>query len=254
MSIVSISKPQQRMKSPSKNIPSRPAVHATISVALVEDQKDLCRSWVQIIESFDGFGCICTCASAEEAVDVIPDAQPDVILMDIRLPRMSGIECTSRLKESLPKTPIVILTVLDDDELIFRALEAGADGYLLKRSKPADLREALLDVLDGGAPMSSAIARRVVRSFRRPPANPRNQAHLSAREIEVLGFLSSGLSNKEIADQMRLSIETVRSYLKTIYEKLHVHCRTEAVMRYAANRPTSSMTGSENARGKFSNA
>jgi DNA-binding NarL/FixJ family response regulator len=206
-------------------------------VALVEDQKDLCDSWVRIIEAFGGFTCACTCASAEEAVRAIPDARPDVILMDIRLPRMSGIECTSRLKELLPATPIVILTVLDDEELIFRALEAGADGYLLKRSKPADLRAALLDVLDGGAPMSSAIARRVVRSFRRPLANPRDAAHLSAREIEVLGLLSRGLSNKEIADQMRLSIETVRSYLKTIYEKLHVRCRTEAVIRYTANRP-----------------
>jgi DNA-binding NarL/FixJ family response regulator len=208
-----------------------------ISVALVEDQEDLCRSWVQIIEKFDGFTCVCTCASAEEAVRRIPEARPDVILMDIRLPRMSGIDCTSRLKALLPTTPIVILTVLDDDELIFRALEAGADGYLLKRSKPADLRAALLDVLNGGAPMSSAIARRVVRSFRRPPANPRNEAHLSLREIEVLGFLSQGLSNKEIADQTRLSVETVRSYLKTIYEKLHVHCRTEAVIYYKASRP-----------------
>jgi DNA-binding NarL/FixJ family response regulator len=226
---------------------ARPA----ITVALVEDQKDLSDSWVRIIEAFGGFSCICTCASAEEAVRAIPEAAPDVILMDIRLPRMSGIECTSHLKDLLPTTPIVILTVLDDDELIFRALEAGADGYLLKRSKPADLRTALLDVLAGGSPMSSAIARRVVRSFRRPPVNPRNEAHLSTREIEVLGLLSGGLSNKEIADQMRLSIETVRSYLKTIYEKLHVHCRTEAVMRYAANRSASSTAASNNAPGKL---
>lgn len=225
------------MKANPTNAPSRPANQPNIRVALVEDQKDLCQSWMQIIESFGGFECRCTCASAEEAVRAIPEAQPDVVLMDIRLPRMSGIECTSRLKAVLPTTPIVILTVLDDDELIFRALEAGADGYLLKRSKPADLRAALLEVLDGGAPMSSAIARRVVRSFHRPPANPRNEAHLSTREIEVLGLLSQGLSNKEIADQLHLSIETVRSYLKSTYEKLHVRCRTEAVIRYKANRP-----------------
>lgn len=224
---------------------------ATIGVALVEDQKNLSDSWVRIIEAFGGFTCILTCASAEEAVRAIPEARPDVILMDIRLPRMSGIECTSRLKELLPATPIVILTVLDDDELIFRALEAGADGYLLKRSKPADLRAALLDVLAGGAPMSSAIARRVVRSFRRRPVNPRNEAALSTREIEVLGLLSRGLSNKEIADQMHLSIETVRSYLKTIYEKLHVHCRTEAVMRYAANRAAGSIAPPDDAQGKL---
>ena len=224
------------MKIPFPNTSEKAAVPATISVALVEDQEDLCRSWVQIIESFGGFECVCTCRSAEEAMHMIPEARPDAILMDIRLPRMSGIECTSRLKDMLPATPIVILTVLDDDELIFRALQAGADGYLLKRSKPAELRAALLDVLNGGAPMSSAIARRVVRSFRRPPANPRNEAHLSTRETEVLSLLSRGLSNKEIADQMRLSVETVRSYLKTIYEKLHVRCRIEAVLRYNANR------------------
>src|SRR5215472_16722585 len=239
------------MKSHPASAPSQLSPTRTISVALVEDQEDLCRSWVQIIESFGGFECICTCASAEEAVRAIPNARPDVILMDLRLPRMSGIDCTSRLKSLLPSTPIVILTALDDDELIFRALEAGADGYLLKRSKPADLRAALLDVHEGGAPMSSAIARRVVRSFRRPPANPKNEAHLSTREIEVLSLLSRGLSNKEIADQMRLSVETVRSYLKTIYEKLHVHCRTEAVMRYSGNRPASSMTDSKNAREKL---
>jgi DNA-binding NarL/FixJ family response regulator len=230
---------------------SRRTTRPTISVALVEDQKNLSDSWVRIIEAFGGFACICTCASAEEAVRAIPEARPDVILMDIRLPRMSGIECTSRLKELLPATPIVILTVLDDDELIFRALEAGADGYLLKRSKPADLRAALLEVLAGGAPMSSAIAHRVVRSFRRPPANPHNESHLSTREIEVLGLLSRGLSNKEIADQMCLSIETVRSYLKTIYEKLHVHCRTEAVMRYTANRSASPMATPNNIQNKF---
>jgi DNA-binding NarL/FixJ family response regulator len=229
------------MKSNPANAPSQPSSRPSIRVALVEDQEDLCRSWVHIIDTVGGFACVCACASAEEAVRAIPEARPDVILMDIRLPRMSGIECTSRLKVLLPATPIVILTVLDDDELIFRALEAGADGYLLKRSRPADLRAALLDVLNGGAPMSSAIAQRVVRSFRRPPANPRNEAHLSTREIEVLGLLSRGLSNKEIADQIRLSVETVRSYLKTIYEKLHVRCRTEAVMRYHASRPASSM-------------
>src|ERR1700742_3543591 len=237
---------------PAQSLPrtARPA----ITVALVEDQKDLCDSWVRIIDAFGGFACTCTCDSAEEAVRSIPEARPDVILMDIRLPRMSGIECTFRLKELLPATPIVILTVLDDDELIFRALEAGADGYLLKRSKPADLRAALLDVLNSGAPMRGAIARRVVRSFQRPPANPRNEAHLSTREIEVLGLLSRGLSNKEIADQMRLSIETVRSYLKTIYEKLHVHCRTEAVMRYTANRTAGSMPDANNPREKITSS
>jgi len=206
----------------------------------VEDKPEVRDNWSKLINSLPGFSCVRVCSSGEEALRIIPTAPPDVVLMDIFLPRMSGIECTARLKTLLPATPIVILTVLDDDELIFRALEAGADGYLLKRSKPADLRAALLDVLAGGAPMSSAIARRVVRSFRRPSANPSDEAHLSTREIEVLGLLSRGLSNKEIADQMHLSVETVRSYLKTIYEKLHVRCRMEAVIRYQANRTAAS--------------
>jgi DNA-binding NarL/FixJ family response regulator len=152
--------------------------------------------------------------------------------MDIRLPRMSGIECTARLKVMLPATPIVILTVLDDDELIYRALEAGADGYLLKCSKPEDLRAALLEVIYGGAPMSSAIARRVVRSFRKPPQNLESQIYLSVREMEVLGLVSRGFSDKEIASQLQLSVTTVRSYLKNIYGKLHVRSRMEAVIQF----------------------
>lgn len=216
-------------------------VNSATRIVLVEDQKELCRQWVQIIETFEDFECVGTCASGEEALKRIPQMHPDAILMDIRLPRMSGIECTSRLKEILPNTLIVILTVLDDDELIFRALEAGADGYLLKRSKPADLRTALLDVLHGGAPMSSAIARRVVCSFKKPSSTPAN-IQLSAREAEVLKFLSRGFSNKEIADQIELSVETVRSYLKTIYKKLHVRSRTEAVIRYGATSRLTSTT------------
>jgi len=210
-------------------------VRSVKSVVLVEDQRELSRQWSQIIDTFEDIECVGTCASGEEAIELIPRLNPDVILMDIRLPHMSGIECTSRLKELLPDTFIVILTVLDDDELIFRALEAGADGYLLKRSRPADLRAALLDVLHGGAPMSSAIARRVVRSFKKPSAAAAN-LQLTAREAEVLRFLSRGFSNKEIADQIELSVETVRSYLKTIYKKLHVRSRTEAVIRFGESR------------------
>jgi DNA-binding NarL/FixJ family response regulator len=216
-------------------------VNSATRIVLVEDQKELCRQWIQIIETFEGFECVGTCASGEEAIERIPQMRPNVILMDIRLPQMSGIECTLRLKELLPMALIVILTVLDDDELIFRALEAGADGYLLKRSKPADLRTALLDVLNGGAPMSSAIARRVVCSFKKPSSTPAN-LQLTAREAEILKFLSRGFSNKEIADQIELSVETVRSYLKTIYKKLHVRSRTEAVIRYGTTSRLTSTT------------
>ena len=200
-------------------------------VAFVEDQQKIRESWTRLINSFPDFKCECACSSGEDAIRLIPPIQPDVILMDIMLPAMSGIECTTRLKELLPSAQVIILTALDDDELVFRALKAGADGYLLKRTKPAELRTALLDVLHGGAPMTSAIARRVVASFRRPARQ--DEARLSAREEEVLELLSKGFSNKEIADRLQLSVETVRSYLKHIYEKMHVRSRTEAVINYA---------------------
>jgi DNA-binding NarL/FixJ family response regulator len=157
-------------------------------------------------------------------------------LMDIFLPRMSGIECTARLKALLPKTPIVILTASDDDEMVFLALEAGADGYLLKRTKPADLRAALLDVLSGGAPMTSEIARRVVESFRQKSRGRDDSVSLTAREEETLLLLTKGYSNKEIADRLNLGVETVRSHLKHIYEKMHVRSRAEAVARYMSGR------------------
>ena len=176
-------------------------------------------------------------SSGEEALHVIPAIAPDVVLMDIFLPRMSGIECTTRLKSLLPKTQILILTAVEDDELVFMALEAGADGYLLKRTKPEDLRAAMLDVLGGGAPMTSEIARRVVESFRRASRLPKQTVHLSAREEEVLILLSKGYSNKEIAEQISISAETVGSHLKHIYEKMHVRSRAEAVAHYMTTRP-----------------
>jgi DNA-binding NarL/FixJ family response regulator len=152
--------------------------------------------------------------------------------MDIFLPRMSGIECTARLKAILPETPIVILTAMDDEELIFMALEAGADGYLLKRTKPEDLREALLEVLGGGAPMSSEIARRVIASFR-GKAKIRDEAlRLSMREEQILLLISKGHSNKAIADKLEVTVDTVCHHLKRIFEKMHVSSRTEAVIRY----------------------
>jgi DNA-binding NarL/FixJ family response regulator len=220
------------MKRNTSVIPTTSAGCLPLRVALVEDEQKIRESWSRLIDSFPDFKCVCACESAEEALRLVPAAQPDVILMDVLLPGISGIECTMRLKELLPQTQTIILTALDDDELIFRALEAGADGYLLKRTKPADMRAALLDVLHGGAPMTSAIARRVVQSFRRPLPNRQDALGLSPREEELLEFLSKGYSNKEIADKIQLSFETVRSYLKHIYEKMHVRSRTEAAVRY----------------------
>jgi len=220
------------MKRNTSIIPIKPDGHLPLRVALVEDERKIRESWSRLIDSFPDFKCLCACASGEEALGMVPAARPDVILMDVILPGISGIECTMRMKEVLPQTRIIILTALDDDALIFRALEAGADGYLLKRTKPADMRVALLDVLGGGAPMTSAIARRVVESFRRTSPNRQDALGLSPREDELLEFLSKGYSNKEIADQIQLSVETVRSYLKHIYEKMHVRSRTEAAVRY----------------------
>ena len=214
--------------------PSSLATRAKI--ALVEDQREVSESWSRLINAFPDFACVCTCISGEEALREIPAIQPDVILMDIFLPRMSGIECTARLKALLPDTQIIILTAMNDRELVFLALEAGADGYLLKRTKPADLRQALLDALAGGAPMTSEIARRVIETFRRKAKTQEKVIGLSAREEEILILLTKGYSNKLIAGQLGLSYDTVSSHLKRVYQKLHVNSRTEAVIRYMASR------------------
>jgi DNA-binding NarL/FixJ family response regulator len=221
-----------------RNLPDQEdTAKAPLRVALVEDQQDTRDSWSRLISSFQDFTCVLTCASAEEALRMIPQEKPDVVLMDVFLPRMSGIECTAKLKAILPATPIVMLTASDEDEILFLALESGADGYLLKRTKPADLRAALLDVMNGGAPMTSEIARHVVASFRRRGSGLDPAISLSTREEETLVLLTKGYSNKEIAEQLGLSIETVRSHLKNIYTKMHVRSRAEAVAHYMSRRP-----------------
>jgi DNA-binding NarL/FixJ family response regulator len=225
------------MKQATPNVDGDAPARAPIQVALVEDQQDTRESWRRLISSFPDFDCTCTCSSGEEAIRLIPAVKPDVVLMDVFLPRMSGIECTARLKGILPDTPIVMLTASDEDEILFLALESGADGYLLKRTKPADLRAALLDVMNGGAPMTSEIARHVVASFRRKTGGIDPSVSLTAREEETLVLLTKGYSNKEIADYLHLSIETVRSHLKNIYTKMHVRSRAEAVAHYMTKRP-----------------
>ncbi len=209
-----------------------PASRPPVRVALVEDIKDVRQSWSRLINQAADLTCVCSCASGEEAVREIPPLHPDVVLMDIYLPRMSGIEATAQLKVLLPHTQILILTVAEEHDMVFRALEAGADGYLLKRIKPAELRAAILDALAGGAPMTSEIARRVVESFRRKSRSRDAVVLLTSREEEVLNFLTRGFSNKEIGSQLNVSTETVRSHLKRIYEKMHVCCRAEAVARF----------------------
>ena len=233
---------QKIMTPPSAKL-TKPAKRK-IKIALVEDQPKVRESWIKLINSFPDFSCICACATGEEALRVLPQEPPDVVLMDIFLPRMSGIECTVRLKALLPQTQIVILTAMDDQELVFLALESGADGYLLKRTKPADLRTALLDVLGGGAPMTSQIARRVIESFRQKAKLRDESVRLSVREEQILVLLSQGYSNKLIADKLELSIDTVCSHLKHVFTKLHVSSRTEAVVRYMASKTPQSKSDS----------
>lgn len=172
------------------------------------------------------------CASAEEALAEIPQLKPDVVLMDVHLPGESGIVCTARLKAALPAVQVIILTVYRNQELIIQALQAGACGYLLKRSSPEELLKAIDEVRAGGAPMTSEIARMLVEAFQKKPASIGSSDGLTQRESEILALLSEGLSNKEIADRVKISYDTVRAHLRHIYEKLHVHGRTQAVKKY----------------------
>jgi DNA-binding NarL/FixJ family response regulator len=215
---------------PPEKPPSRPLAR----IALVEDKRGIREQWASLIDSFADLKCVCACASAEDALRDIPPANPDVVLMDIFLPRMSGIVCTARLKHAMPGLKIMMLTgVTSGDDLVFRALQAGADGYLLKREPPEVLHSAILEMLTGGAPMTSEIARRVVESFRQTTSPlTEDLPELTPREEQVLDHLSRGFSNKEISNHLDLSIDTIRFHLKRIYEKLHVRSRTEAVAKY----------------------
>jgi DNA-binding NarL/FixJ family response regulator len=201
------------------------------SVAIIEDDgpiREILAGWIQRTE---GYRCIAQFESAESAIAGLPALRPDVVLADINLPGLSGIECVRALKLRLPSTHFVMLTVYEDADHIFDALAAGAVGYLLKRTPRAELFAALKDVQSGGSPMSSNIARKVVQSFQRPQAES-TDAKLSPREREVLDKLAGGFLYKEIADAMGLSLPTVNTYVRRIYEKLHVHSRSQAVARY----------------------
>jgi DNA-binding NarL/FixJ family response regulator len=203
-----------------------------IRVAIVEDNARLRQQFVRLLGESPGFISCGVYPDAESALKGLPASPADVVLMDIQLPRMSGVECVGRLKMQMPNLDVVMLTVYDDSELIFRALENGATGYLLKRTPPAEILRAIEEVQRGGAPMSGHIARMVVQSMQRRGPSPHAVENLSPREEEVLRLVSKGLVNKEIADELGIALETVRGYLKSIYSKLHVRSRTEAAMKY----------------------
>ena len=207
-------------------------------VAIVEDDRGLREQLTQILGAAAAHDVrfVGACASGEEALERIHVMQPDVVLMDIKLPGMSGIDCVAHLKRALPSLQIIMLTVYEDSESIFRALKAGADGYLVKSSPPEVLLEAIDDVRRGGAPMSSHIARKVVRHFHLVGPSVEQSENLSPREQEVLNLLSAGYLYKEISDQLGIGTETVRTYVKNICEKMHVRNRLEAVARHG-NKP-----------------
>ena len=192
------------------------------TVAIVEDNAVMRNTFRQWIDAAPGFRCVFACATAEEALAEIPRLKPDVVLMDVHLPGESGIACTAQLKEKLPDVQVIIVTVYRNHELIFQALQAGACGYLLKRSSPEELLKAISEVRSGGAPMTSEIARMLVEAFQKKPASVVPGDGLTQRESEILVLLSEGLSNKEIADRVKISYDTVRAHLRHIYEKLHV--------------------------------
>jgi RNA polymerase sigma factor (sigma-70 family) len=202
-----------------------------ISVSIVEDNEKLRGTLARVLNRADGFTCASQHPSAEDAIKDLPNVKPDVVLMDINLPGMNGVECVRHLKKILPPVLIIMLTVYEDTENIFDALTAGASGYLLKRTTGAELLTAIRDVQRGGSPMTAHIARKVVQSFQRnAPAQPAE--NLSEREQQVLDLLSQGLMYKEIADKLQISYETVHTYIRRIYEKLRVRTRTEAVAKF----------------------
>ena len=204
-----------------------------IKVAVIEDTPALGKLVQRIVDSMDGIQTFGVWENAEDGLKAIENGSPDVVLMDISLPGMSGIEATARVKEKHPEIDVIMLTVFDDNDKIFDALQAGASGYLLKNASPDDLCRAIFEVRAGGAPMSAEIARLVVEAFHRPTSSESSQAcNLSKRETEIVQLVAKGMANKEIAADLSISVETVRVHLKHIYEKLHVRSRTEAAMKY----------------------
>jgi DNA-binding NarL/FixJ family response regulator len=219
------------------------SMNKPIQVALVEDDPNLRANLTAMLNSSPGFRCQAAYPDGKSALLGIPTSRPDVVLMDINLPGMLGTECVRQLKSLAPNLPVLMLTVYEDSEQIFKSLMSGATGYLLKRTTKDKLLEAIREVDAGGAPMSRQIARRVVQYFQKVNDRPTDAqvpnaqapsvvVSLTEREQEVLAALAKGYAYKEIADQLKISFETVRTHLRTIYEKLHVHSRTEAVLKY----------------------
>lgn len=203
----------------------------SIAIAIVEDQRDMRESLVEWLGNAPGLRCVGAHATAPEALRNIPGENPDVVLMDINLPGMNGIQCVAKLKELLPKIQILMLTTYDEGDLIFDSLRAGANGYLLKNMEREELIAAVQEVHSGGAPMSLQIARKVINYFHTVKRAAPEVEQLTGREQDILRLLARGYMYKEIADHLKISMSTVRTHISAVYEKLHVHSRTEAVMK-----------------------
>ena len=204
-----------------------------IRVSIVEDDAKLRETLMRYLAGQPGFRCLKAYPNAEAALACLPQHPPDVVLMDINLPGMTGIECVARLRQAAPSLKIIMLTVFEESEQVFQALSAGAFGYLVKSNRPARILEAIREVHGGGSPMSGHIARKVVQSFQAQAVLRAETDKLTARELDVLKGLSRGQPYKKIAIVLGISLSTVRTYIQRIYEKLHVHSQTEAVMKFA---------------------
>jgi DNA-binding NarL/FixJ family response regulator len=203
-----------------------------VAVSIVEDDRGTRESIVELLGRAPGVQCVGAHATGEEALAAIPGEKPDVVLMDINLPGMSGIQCVAQLKERLPKSQVLMLTTYEDGDRIFESLRAGASGYLLKNIPPAELVQAVEQVHAGGAPMSMQIARKVVNHFQQIKQPASEMEKLTKREQEILALLAKGYLYKEIADNLGITLSTVRAHLHTVYEKLHVQSRTQAVVKF----------------------
>lgn len=203
----------------------------SIAISIVEDQRALRESLAEWLGNAPGIRCVGAYATAEEALREIPIKAPDVVLMDINLPGMNGIQCVSRLKERSPKTLVLMLTTYEEGDMIFDSLRAGANGYLLKNMPREELVSSVEQVHAGGAPMSLQIARKVINHFHRSPKSSSELEQLTNRELDILKLLAKGYMYKEIADSLSISMSTVRTHVSAVYEKLHVQSRTEAAMK-----------------------
>ena len=202
-----------------------------IKVVIVEDDQAVREGLQILINGSEGYDCVAACLSAEEALKILPQLLPHVVLMDINLPGMNGIECVVCIKNAYPEIQVMMLTVFDNTDEIYKSLAAGATGYLLKKTPPAKLLEAIRELVNGGSPMSGEIARKVVQTFMKPALQQFPEANLTPREEEILSYLAKGYLYKEIANTLFINIETVRTHIHKIYQKLQVRTRTEVLLK-----------------------